>query len=271
MNENNGNNVFHESNDINDMEDILFETLSVEEWLTIQNMQLLFSSTFQNSHPKFTHMDLNDRSAALISWSQAINGNILNCINFFRHMDEFENLHEDDRFTLIKFNLIPLFPIYKCFYYKPLNDCCSSEDDRRIEQYRKIFTSSPEADHVRNTSINLVLSLVAVTEQDPTLLSLLMATLIFSQGLSLNEVEPSLLDSLAAYRAQAFYTQLLWKYLVNKLSEKQATKKFIQLLSIIFKMQSLSKVFRDFFRVELQTPDTVDQLAPLMKTVLNIS
>jgi hypothetical protein len=253
------------------MEDILFETLSVEEWLTIQNMQLLFSSTFQNAHPKFTHIDLTDRTSALISWSQAVNGNILSCINFFRHMDEFENLHEDDRFTLIKFNLLPLFPIYKCFYYKPLNECFSSEDVKPREVYQKIFTSSPEANHVRNASKNLLLSLITVTEQDPTLLSLLMATLIFSQGLSLNEAEPSLLDPLAAYRAQAFYTQLLWKCLVNRSGEKQATKKFILLLNIIFQMQTVSRVFRDFFRVELQTPDTIDQLAPLLKTVLNIS
>ena len=243
----------------------MFETLSVEEWLTIQNMQLLFSSTFQNPHPIFTHLDLNDRTSALITWSQATNGNVLSCINFFRHMDEFENLHEDDRFTLIKFNLLSLFPLYKCFYYKPINDRFSSE----LRQ--KMFTSSPEVDHVRNVSIDLILSLVTATEQDPTLLALLMVTLIFSQGLSLNEAEPSLLDPLAAYRAQVFYTQLLWKYLVNRSGEEQATKKLIQLLNVIFKMQTVSKVFQNFFRAELETPDTVDQLAPLMKTVLNIS
>jgi hypothetical protein len=271
MDENNGNIVFHESNGINDMEDILFETLSVEEWLTIQSLQLSFSSNFQSTHPKFCHIDLTDRTSALISWSQAVNGNILSCINFFRQMDEFENLHEDDRFTLIKFNLLPLFPIYKCFYYKPINDCYLTDDDKQMQLRQKCFASSPEADHIRNVSRNLVLSLVIATEQDPTILSLLMAVLIFSQGLSLNEAEPSLLDPLAAYRAQAFYTQLLWKYLVNRSGEEQATKNFIQYLNIIFKMQSVSKVFRDFFRVELQTPDTVDRLAPLMKTVLNIS
>ena len=271
MEENNGNNVFHESNDLNDMEDILFETLSVEEWLTIHNMQLLFSSTFQNAHPKFTHLDLNDRTSALITWSQAITGNIISCIDFFRHMDEFENLHEDDRFTLIKFNLLPLFPIHKCFYLKAVNDYCLPEDDKRIELRHKFFTSSPEGDHVHNVTTNLILSLVTATEQDPTLLSLLMVTLIFSQGLSLNEAEPSLLDPLAVYRAQAFYTELLWKYLVNRSGEEQATKKFIQLLNIIFKMQTVSKGFRDFFRIEFQTLDVVDQLAPLMKTCLNIS
>ena len=271
MEENNGNNVFHESNDLSDMEDILFETLSVEEWLIIQNMQLLFSSTFQNAHPNFTHLDLKDRTAALNAWSQIMNVKILSSINFFRHMDEFENLHEDDRFTLFKFNFLPLFPIYKCFYFKLINDYCLPEDDKRMELRKKLFTSSPEADHVHNVSKNLILSLAAATEQDPTLLSLLMVTLIFSQGLSLNEAEPSLLNPLAAYRAQVFYTQLLWKFLLNRSSEEQATKHFIQLLNIIFKMQSVSKVFRDFVCGELQTPDTLDQLAPLMKTVLNIS
>jgi hypothetical protein len=260
-----------ENHDLNDMEDMLFEILSVEEWFTIQNMQLLFSSTFQSSYPSFTHLDLKDRTAALNSWSQIMNGNILSCINFFRHMDEFENLHEGDRFTLIKFNFLPLFQIYKCFYFKPMNDYCLPEDDKRIELRQKLFTSSPEADHVHNVSKNLLFSLAAATEQDPTLLSLLMATLIFSQGLSLNEAEPSLLDPLAAYRAQAFYTQLLWKCLVNRSGEELATKNFIQLLNIIFQMQLVSKVFRDLVRVEFQTPDTIDQLAPLLKTVLNIS
>jgi hypothetical protein len=251
----------------------LFETLSVEDWVTIQNVRFSFLTVVQGEYntcpppPSAT----SDPASFLIFWSHSVNGIILRFIDFFRQIDEFEGLNADDRFTLIKYNLLPLFPICKCFYFKSINDIHPKEDDIEKNNECHSSRSSGLSDEIRNKFKDLVISLITVTEQDPTLLSLLAATLIFSQGLSLSEDEPSLKDALAVNRAQSFYTKLLWKYLVNKYGEVQVCIKFTQLLSVIFKMQSAAKMFRDFFRVQLATPDTVSQLEPLIKTVLNIS
>jgi hypothetical protein len=119
--------------------------------------------------------------------------------------------------------------------------------------------------------MNLVFSLVQITEQDPILLSLLLTILIFCPCLSMNEDEPPLKDSLAVHRAQSHYTKLFWNYLVNKWGEGQACKHFTHLLTIIFRMQSAAKNFREFFQGQFTTLNSVDKIAPLMQTVLHIS
>jgi hypothetical protein len=49
--------------------------------------------------------------------------------------------------------------------------------------------------------VNLIRSLIGITEQDQVLISLLLIILLFSPGLSANEDEPLLRDSLSVYRA----------------------------------------------------------------------
>ena len=120
-------------------------------------------------------------------------------------------------------------------------------------------------------SSKLVVSLVELTEQDPTSLSLLLTILIFTQGLSMSENEPALKDSLAVARAQLHYTRLLWNYMMNKEGETETCKKFTKLLTLIFRIQSITKTSRDFFRAQLSSPNDVDQIEPLMQTVLHIS
>ncbi len=87
----------------------------------------------------------------------------------------------------------------------------------------------------------------------------------------MNANEPSLTDSLAVNRAQFYYTTLLWKYLISTHGEVQACRHFTHLLTTIFRIQSVTKRSRDFLQDQFMTTDTVDRMAPLMQTVLNIS
>jgi hypothetical protein len=271
MNQDNDNNILHESSGFSQMGEILFDTLSVEDWITIQSVRSLFSSTFQDDHVQCPFDDRVDRASAFISWSERANQVALLFINFFRQIGEFEGLHGDDRFILIKYNLFPLFPILRSYNYKVTGDCCSRGDNEEAARHRRFFMLCDSSTNVREKFVNLILSLVEVTEQDPTILSLLLVTLLFSQGLSMSEDEPSLKDSLAVFQAQAHYTEILWNYLVNKQGEIEASRCFTQLLTCIFRIQSAAKVFREFFRVQLIKTDTVDRIAPLMQSVLHIS
>jgi hypothetical protein len=124
---------------------------------------------------------------------------------------------------------------------------------------------------VRQSFVDLVLLLVEATGQDATLLSLLLPVLIFSPGLSMNEDEPPLKDALAVHRAQSHYTRILWNYLIVKCGEVLAYQYFTRLLSVIVHIQSASKIFRDFFRVQFMMSNTVaDKMAPLLQAVLQI-
>jgi hypothetical protein len=117
----------------------------------------------------------------------------------------------------------------------------------------------------------LVVFLLEITEQDAAILSLLLVILLFSQGLSMNEDEPSLNDSLAVNRAQSYYTRILWNYMINKQGERKTWKQFTHLLTIIFRIQSMTKKTREFFRVQHRTSDIMNRIAPLMQSVLHIS
>jgi hypothetical protein len=143
----------------------------------------------------------------------------------------------------------------------------SEEAIKQSEFYKLCF----ESIGVRDRFGKLVVSLVELTKQDPTSISLLLTILIFTQGLSMDEDEPALQDSLAVCRAQLHYTRLLWNYMVNKYGETETCKNFTKLLTLIFELQSVTKTFREGLHDYLASPDIADQIEPLMRTVLHIS
>ncbi len=263
--------VVHESTNSNQMNDTLLEMLPVEDWITIQSVRLSFVSIFENDNEQCACVDVSDRTLAFISWSQFIQQVALRFIDFFRQIDEFQDLHLDDRLTLIKNNLLLVFPISKCFHYSLVNDCCSFGDNEAAVRQRQFYTLCGDTNGIRDIFVNLVLSMVEITKQDPTTLSLLSAIIFFSRGLLIIEDEPLLKDSLAVNRAQSYYTKLLWNYLVNQCGENQAYLYFTKLLAIIFRIQSLTKGFQEFFRIQYITSDMGDRIAPLMQSVLHIS
>ncbi|CAF1330557.1 unnamed protein product [Rotaria sordida] len=89
--------------------------------------------------------------------------------------------------------------------------------------------------------------------------------------LSMNENEPSFKDSLAVYRVQSYYTKLLWNYMIKKQGETKTCKHFIKLVTATFRAQSVALRFRQFLSSQVTTLDAIDEIAPLMQTILHIS
>lgn len=245
--------------------------MAAEDWLTIENVRSAFVSFIGTDHIQCACVDVSNLSSALISLSQFFHQNTLRFINFFRQINEFDHLHSDDRFVLIKYNIFPLFLISKCFYYKPINDCCSDGDNEEAVRHRRFFTLCGCSTDIRDAFVKIVLSLVQLTEQDPGVLSLLVAILIFSRGLSMNEEEPLLKDLSTVNQAQCHYTRLFWNYLVHRHGEFQAVQRFIRLLALILRIQLFAKLLREFLRSRYMTSDMADRIAPLMQAALNIS
>ena len=263
--------IVDQNNDFNGMEDILFGSLSVEDWATIQNLQSSFISFFQIPKSRgIDIIDLSDRVSALVTWSTFINQLAMRFINFFRQVSEFEHLNLDDRIILIKYNLFPVFPLCKCYNYKH-EYICPYDSNEEAEKRQQFFTLLGLSSTIGDAFMNVVISLVHVTGQDPTLLSLLLIILFFTPGLSMNEDQPPLTDPLAVYRAQSHYTKVLWNYLVDQYGEVEACRRFSELLSLILRMQLVTKDFRMFFRDQCTNLNAVEQIAPLIQSVLNIS
>jgi hypothetical protein len=271
MDKDNNNVFFDEIIDLNEMEDTSLEILSVEDWVTIESIQSSFVSIFQEEKPQHFCNSVSDHTSAFISWSQHADQVAQRFISFFRQIDEFEDLHVDDRIILIKYNLLSLFPIYKCLHYKSFNECCPSQENEQVMKHHGFFATDDESNSIREILANSIRSIAELTEQDSALLSLLMIILLFCPGFSMNEDKPLLKDSLAVNRAQSHYTTLLWNYLISNWNEVQACKYFTHLLAMIFRMQSGTKKFRDSVRRQYITSDAVNRMGPLMQSVLNIS
>ncbi len=270
INDEDDNIILDENIDLNEMNQISLELMSMEDWITIESIRSAFLSNFQNDGLHQHSLDMSDRTSALISWSYIANQHALSVIKFFRQINEFEGLHADDRFILIKYNLFPLYPILKCFFHSSKQHSCSN-DNEEASRHRRFFNLCFGSEGVREMFFNLTLSLMELSEKDPAILALLLTVLMFYQGLSMNEDEPPLKDSLAVHQAQSYYTKVLWNYMVNKCGEEETCRRFAQLLTTIFRMQSTSKIFRQFIRNEFVTSDSVDRIAPLIQTVLQIS
>ena len=263
--------IFHGNLNFDDLSDPLFNTLPVEDWITVESLRTTFVSKFQKDLSQQPAISLVDRTSALISWSHIAGQTAQHFIDFFRQIHEFENLDLDDRLVLIKYNIFPLYPIIKCFHYERTNDCSSDGKTEEANKYQQFYQLCFGADGMCDSFSGLVYSLVELTEQDPAILALVLTLLMFYEGLSGNDNQPSLKDPIAVNRAQSFYTGILWKYMVSKWNEGETRKRWTRLLSIIFRMQAASNCFREYFRTQIATTDTIHKLAPLMQTILHVS
>ncbi|UJR19243.1 hypothetical protein I4U23_022372 [Adineta vaga] len=171
---------------------MLFNTLSIDDWLTIESIQSSFISCLLITDLRCTdYYDFTDRSTALISWSQFISDTALRFIIFFREVDEFENLHAAGRFILIKYNIVSIFVFGKCYSYKENDDCCGSNDCESSRKQRQFFHLFDSSNTLHQSFVDIIMSLVHITEQDPIYASLLSIIFLFSRGLSINEEKPS--------------------------------------------------------------------------------
>ncbi len=252
-----------------------FRTLPIEEYSSIESLQSSFSPIFHTPsilNDQFTHssMNIHDRISIVAKMTQSQSNDILKLINVFRQISEFNALHDDDRFILIKYNLFSLYLLRKCLAFNPINQrFFETSDDLNIAC--RFFSISPGSEEKSVYFIQWINSMCQVTEQDKTLVQLLLVVLLFSKGISMIDDEPFLHDSIAVNRAQIHYTHLIWNLFMNKWGYERAVNHFIQLLNLIFRLQTMTKLFRSFLQDQMAKPDTIDHIAPLMQTVLHIS
>ena len=252
--------------------DFFEDQFSIEDWILIENLQSTFVSVFQTDFTK-THVEnVNNHISALIYWSHIVESVVMNFIEYFRRIEHFERLNNDDRFILIKYNVSCLYPILKAYYFHPIFNSFDSQNDeetkKAIEFYNLCF--DPNTIDLSSTYAQLVLLFVETTKQDPILIGLIFIILLFSQRILTNENEQSFNDPSTIFQIQCYYTEILWKYLVNKQGELESIRTWNNLLRGIFQTKSLAKIAVDYFN-EQMSANSVDQLAPLFQTILHIS
>ncbi len=247
------------------------KTLLVEEdWLAIQTIDSSYLLACQHPPPSDSYV-FSDRKSLFAYCSQVKDQHTLQFIAFLRQIKEFEALNEEDRFILIKYNLLPMCTLYKCTVFDPQMGALCDVPNVEITMYEHFLSFDGELTTLCDACTDLCCSIIRVTEHDLTLLRLLIVALLFSKGLSMSKDEPRLTDPLAVHRAHSHYTRLVWNYWIDRQGEQKTIRQFTQLLSLIFRIQSMMEKFRDFSRTHFDSPDYKDFISPLMRALFHIN
>jgi hypothetical protein len=193
----------------------------------------------------------------------------LRLVTFFKQIPEFHALNVDDKVTLIKYNLMPLAILNFTLSYNVEKDQVL-ETDSDVPWNTSIIQQM-HGDEFHRKMKKIFDSFVQIVQYDRRIIQLALVALILTKGFSTDpdESEPILNDSIAVYRAQSFYTELLWKYMEAIHGSEKSIRIFNDLVAHFVAWQTLEKELRLNTRKVLSPADT-DELLPIMRSLLHI-
>ena len=124
--------------------------------------KLRFVRAFTAHLPKSTS-DIHERISAIHAWTQIESGDCLNLVTLFRQVNEFEALSNDDRFTLIKYNLFSLFMLRKCSIFDPINKSFLDTSDEDLDKRYRFLALCPGSDAIKEQFMQWVNAMCQVT------------------------------------------------------------------------------------------------------------
>lgn len=198
-------------------------------------------------------------------------------IYFLRQIQEFEQLNEHDRICLVKHNLPLLFVIRlaltfdstrELVYDDNLSSTVSPSDEAFAQHCKSLFILCYGYEFNREF-IRVFHRVSQIVNKDPIIVQLLLLLMIFSKGLSANDdQQPCLIDNQYVYQIHSKYTDLLFRYLLEKSSSyEHVIRQFIQITEILIRIQRL---FKDFYQYIKNTVD-INYINPLMKSLLHLT
>ncbi len=197
-------------------------------------------------------------------------------INFLREIPEFEQLDEEDRLTLVKYNLTLLFFLRHSLTFDTARELCYHIDTTdAVSPTEEAFAQHCKSLHIlcygyelNRTVMSILHVLVNLFKKDEIVVQLLMLIMIFSKGVSADsEQEPMLKDEQRVYNAQSKYTDLLVRYLLQRSSFEDVAIKMARITEQILKIQ---KVLRDFQQY-LKSKVDLTHINPLMRSLLHLT
>ncbi|CAF1535485.1 unnamed protein product, partial [Didymodactylos carnosus] len=189
----------------------------------------------------------------------------LRLINFYKKMREFQLCAEEDKVTLIKYNLPCIFFVHAVLGYDPLLDRYNEDTKHHIDG-RDILLSHGLETYSKITK--LMTTLRSIVELDQIIVQLALVIMLFCKGFSASQtVEPILTDPLKVFRAQNLYIERLWRFLDDRFGDKTATTIFTKLITQCLVIQIISRDTRSDI-VEKVNPYDV---SPIMRSIMQLS
>ena len=121
------------------------------------------------------------------------------------------------------------------------------------------------SDDVHDRSMKLVSDVQSSCSNDHLVMKLLLLILFFSKGT--DPLETVLVDPLHVCQAQNIFIDLLWNYLLVRFGLEQTPMIYSQLIFSLLICQALAREVKDIIT---EKSVQVDELAPLMQSVLQI-
>lgn len=193
---------------------------------------------------------------------------LIRLLTFFKQIPEFNELNVDDRVALIKLNLLPLLCINCTLSYKPETDqIIETDSDAPWDQSRIQIMFGVEGYHWIKRIFDQFFN---IAKRDQKIIQLALITFILTKGFSVAEIdEPILSDGMAVYRAQSYYTELLWKYMETIYGFDTATHMFSKLIAHFMTWQTLQVPIRHIIEQNLLSTNT-SEILPFMKALMQI-
>ncbi|CAF0950003.1 unnamed protein product [Adineta ricciae] len=239
-------------NRLTDFSDLLPQTPNM--LMTIEDLQRV--ETIQNSYEKRIELAARDGlpwnpSEHATTFLQQLNSRsvpAMRLLTFFRQIPEFNELNVDDKVTLIKYNLMPLILLNnpKAFH--------RMHGTEVFLQVKKIFTT-----------------FLQIAQCDQRIIQLTLIVLLLTKGFCMytGTDEPVLNDGMAVFRAQNYYTELLWKYMETTHGTEKSIRMFNDLIVHFQVWQRVEGQIRNNAR-KLLGPNETNEILPIMKSLLHI-
>ena len=194
----------------------------------------------------------------------------LRLLTFFKQIPEFNQLNVEDKVALVKYNLTPLFILNNTLSYNTETDEIKETDSD--VPWDKNILQKVHGTVVYNQAKKIFDSFVRIAQHDQTIIQLALIVLILTKGFSTDydASEPALNNGISVYRAQNYYTELLWKYMETVHGFEKSTSIFNELVAHFVSWQTLEKELRLNVREHLTAEDK-NELLPIMKSLLHIA
>jgi hypothetical protein len=122
------------------------------------------------------------------------------------------------------------------------------------------------SDSIYYATIKLTDEIQKLCSYDHLIMKLLMLITLFSKGADL--IEPTLIESEKVFHMQNIFINLLWNYLNVRFGDDQTASLFSRLIFSLLKCHALARETKE---TVAKNTVPIDELAPLMQSVLRIS
>ncbi|CAF1517637.1 unnamed protein product, partial [Adineta steineri] len=243
--------------------------LSPEDLQRVETIKLSYEQRIEFAARDGLPWDPSSYATTVLEQVNSRSVSALRLISFFKQVPEFNEINVQDRITLIKYNLMPLTMLNYTLSYN--TETATIREADVDAPWDTSILSKVHGDDIYERCKKIFESFASITQNDQRIMQLALIILILTKGFSTNTAssEPILNDGITVYRAQNFYTELLWKYLEATCGYGEGIRIFNKLVMHFMSWQTLhGYMASNLFNV--LTPVQVNELLPIMKSLIHI-